>query len=108
MFNHLKILNVENIYKHEVVKLIHSVHYNYCPPAFHNFFELSSHTYSTRLKQNSSYALSKPKTDLGKRSLKFSGVKIWSKLAQSVKDHSERKKINSAFKQKNLFLICFS
>ena len=91
MFNHLKILNVENIYKHEVVKLIHSVHYNYCSPAFHNFFELSRHTYSTRLRQNSSYALSNQKLILAKDPSSFLELKFGQNLRISKRSFRAQK-----------------
>ena len=94
----LKILNVKNIYKHEVVKLIHSVHFKYCPSAFSNFFEMSSHTFPTRLRETSVFSLSKPRTELGKKSLKFSGVQKWFDLPSHLKDIQEPKKFNKNFK----------
>ena len=98
-FTELRILNVENLYEHEVAKLLHSVHYNYCPSAFSNFFEVSSHTHSTRLRQNSFFSLIKPKSEFGKKSLKFAGVKIWFKLPSNLKEVSEPSKFNLAFKK---------
>ena len=103
-FTELRILNVENLYEHEVAKLLHSVHHNYCPSAFSNFFEISSHTHSTRLRQNSSFSLIKPKSEFGKKSLKFAGVKIWFKLPSNLKEVSEPSKFNLAFK-KHYFTI---
>ena len=61
-YTQLKILDVESIYAHEVTKLIHSVYYQYCPEVFSNFFERSTHTYSTRLNQNTYYKAIKTKT----------------------------------------------
>ena len=95
----LKVLNVKSTYEHEVAKLFHSVVYNYCPKTFSNFFELSTHRYATRLRQNSCFSLMKAKTELGKKSLKFSGVKIWANLPLSVKDISESKKFNKELKK---------
>ena len=98
-FSELKILSVENIYEHEVAKLIHSVYYNYCPAAFSDFFEISTHRYCTRLRQNSCFSLMKPKTEFGKKSLRFSGVKVWFKLPSHLKETSEPKKFNVDFKK---------
>ena len=95
----LKVLNVEQTYKHEIAKMIHSVFYNYNPAAFSNFFELSTHRYGTRLRQNSCYSIMKPKTEMGKKSLKFYGVKVWIELPLCLKEISEPKKFNTKFKQ---------
>ena len=45
----------------------------------------------------------KPKTELGKKSLKFSGVKIWFKLPLNLKEEPESKRFNVEFK-KHYFL----
>ena len=37
-YTQLKVLNVKNMYYHEVSKMIHSVYYLYCPLAFFKFF----------------------------------------------------------------------
>ena len=47
-YSDLKILPVEKICEHETAKLIHSISYNYNPPAFSNFLPLTTH----RLRQN--------------------------------------------------------
>ena len=85
-FSELRIQNVQNILEHEVAKLIHSVYYKYCPPAFSDFFEVASHKYATRLRQHSFFSLMKPNTEFGKKSLKFFGVKIWFKLPSVIKE----------------------
>ena len=95
----LKTLNLKGTYQHEIAKLFHSVVYNYCPKTFSDFFELSTHRYTTRLRQNSCFSLMKAKTELGKKSLKFSGVKIWAKLPLSVKNIPESKKFNKEIKK---------
>ena len=97
-YSELKVLNVKQTCEHEVAKLFHSVLNNYCPETFSNFFELSTHSYATRLRQNSCFSLMKAKTELGKKSLKFSGVKIWASLPVSVKDITEPKKFNKKLK----------
>ena len=98
-YTQLKILDVESIYAHEVTKLIHSVYYQYCPAVFSNFFERSTHTYSTRLNQNTYYKAIKTKTELGKNSIKFSGIKQWNKLPPYLKEFPESKKFNKEFKK---------
>ena len=99
VFSELKILNVISTYEHEVAKLFHSVVNNYCPKTFSDFFELSTHRYTTRLGQNSCFSLMKAKTELGKKSLRFSGVKVWANLPLSAKDISESKNFNKELKK---------
>ena len=101
-FADLKILTIENIYEHETAKLIHSVFYKYNPPAFLDFFLLSTHRYTTRLRQNSNFSIMKPKTEMGKKSIKFFGVKLWTRLPVSLKEISEPEKFNVEFKKRNL------
>lgn len=98
-FSELKILNVQGIYEHEVSKLFHSVVNKYCPTAFENFFDRSTHEHNTRLRLNSCFSLMKAKTELGKKSLRFSGVKIWAKVPISVKEFSDSKRFNKFLKK---------
>ena len=100
-YSDLKILPVEKVFEHETAKLIHSISYNYNPPAFSNFLPLSTHRYATRLRQNSIFFISKPKTEMGKKSIKFFGVKLWIRLPLTLKDMNEPKKFNSEFKKLN-------
>ena len=95
----LKVLNIKGIYEQEVSKLFHSVVYCYCPKSFSNFFELSTHNYNTRLRSSSCFSLMKAKTELGKRSLRFSGVKIWAKVPISLKEISDSKKFSKDLKR---------
>ena len=101
-FSDLKILNVDHVFEHETAKLIHSVVFKYNPPRFSDFFEYSTHTYSTRLRQSSGFSIIKPKTEMGKKSLKFFGAKLWIKIPSFLKELSEPKKFNYEFK-KSLF-----
>ena len=102
LFSDLKILNVKNVFEHETAKLIHSVVFKYNPPGFSDFFEYSTHTYSTRLRQSSAFSIIKPKTEMGKKSLKFFGAKLWIRIPSFLKEVSEPKKFNYEFK-KSLF-----
>ena len=45
-----------------------------------------SHEHNTRNKKKACYKLPSPRTDLGKRSTKFFGVKIWSKIDEETKN----------------------
>ena len=41
----------------------------------------------------------KPKTELGKKSLRFSGVKVWAKTDLSLKEIPDSKKFNKEMKK---------
>ncbi len=101
-YSTIKMLTVKDIFNMEVVKLIHSIYHKYCPCAFANFLSLSSHNYSTRLRQNSCFSLTKAKTNFGLKSLRFSGVKIWSQVPQSIQNTLEPKKMTNMLK--NMYL----
>ena len=75
--------------------------YKYNPPAFSDFFAISTHRYTTRLRQNSNFSIIKPKTEMGKKSLKFFGVKLWIRLPVFLKEICEPKKFNVEFKKLN-------
>ena len=94
-----KIFDVENVYRHEVNKLIHSVYYQYSPDTFLNYFERILHNYSTRLNQNTNFTTTRPKSELGKKSLKFSGVKQWNNLPLSLKEITEPIKFNKELRK---------
>ena len=97
----LKILKLSEIFKIETTKLVHSIYHGYCPPAYSNFLSFPSHSYSTRLRQTQCFSLSKPRTNLGKKSLRFSGVNIWCQIPQNIKFSLDPKKMN--FLLKNMF-----
>ena len=99
LYNQLKVLNVENVYIHESTKFIHSVHYQYSPASFSNFFQHSNHRYSTRLNQDTYFIPIRPQTELFKKSLKFSGIKKWNALSSSLKNILEANKFNKSFKK---------
>ena len=99
LYTQLKVLNVGNVYIHESTKFIHSVHYQYSPASFSNFFQHSNHRYSTRLNQDTYFIPVRPQTELSKKSLKFSGVKKWNALPSSLKDIPESDKFIKSFIQ---------
>ena len=85
LFNSLNIFTVQQLYFFETAKFVHSVHNHFAPNIFQNYFQIISHSYSTRTRQNSIYALPQPRTERGKRSCVFTGVNIWSKVPHYMK-----------------------
>ena len=78
---------------------IHSIVFGYNPPAFDSFITLSSHNYSTRHAQNAHFALVRPRTEVGKKSVKYAGVKCWENIPLQLKEYRIPKSFKSGLKQ---------
>ena len=84
LLKELGVLNVNNIYNYLAG---HFRHVNkLLPNVFESFFTLSTsvHTYNTR--QQSSFRLPYHRKNLGKRPVKYTGVKIWIEFLKSEID----------------------
>ena len=79
------ILNVYQTYFYEVSKLMHSISNCRNPDAFNEYFTFTTHSHSTRNSENTHYFLPQPRTNLGKRSICYNGVTIWSKIPNNIK-----------------------
>ena len=55
--------------------------------------------YTAGLRENSCFSIMKPRTELGKRSLKIFGIKLWISLPLSLKEMSEPGKFNYEFRK---------
>ena len=85
LYSSLNILTVQQLYFFETAKFVHSVHNHFPPNIFHEYFQSISHSYNTRTRQNSNFALPQPRTEKGKRSCLYTGVNIWAKVPQHMK-----------------------
>ena len=85
LYSSLNILTVQQLYFFETAKFVHSIHNRFSPIIFYDYFQSISHSYSTRNRQNSNFALPQPRTEKGKRSCVYSGVNIWTKVPQHMK-----------------------
>ena len=86
LFNFLNILTIQQLHFFETAKFVHSVHNHFSPTIFNNYFQSISHSYSTRTRQNSNFALPQPRTEKGKRSCVYTGVNVWAKVPQHMKN----------------------
>ena len=99
-YRYLKVLCLNDLYTLELSKFMHSIYFGYNPTSFDNHIEVSNHRYATRLKQNAHFALSKPRTESGKKSVRYAGVKCWTNLSSDLKEISNRKMFSSKLKQR--------
>ena len=97
-YKHLKILTIENLFRMNIGKFMHSIYHGYNPPAFDSSFPLCSHSYSTRHAQNAHFALARPRTETGKKAIGYAGVKCWTDIPVSLKILKNPKSFNTAFK----------
>ena len=73
------------MYFYEVSKFMHNVYHGRNPNAFGNYFQPIIHSYNTRTRQQQTYNLPQPRTERGKRSLRYHGVEIWSQVPEHKK-----------------------
>ena len=85
-----------------------NITHKYNPSALSDLFAISTHRYTTRLRQNSNFSIIKPKTVMEKKSLKFFGVKLWIRRPVFLKEISEPKKFNFKFKKLNFLNFSLS
>ena len=86
LMKELGVLNVKNIYNYLAGQFMFRYVNKLLPNVFESYFTLSTsvHTYNTR--QQSSFRLPYYRTNLGKRSVRYTGVKIWSEVLKSEID----------------------
>ena len=87
------------MHTNQLCNFIHSIFFGYSPPAFESFMPICQHNYSTRHAQNANYALVRPRTETGKKSVRYAGVKCWENIPIQVKEHDNPKRFKSALKQ---------
>ena len=86
LFAELNILQVDDVIKLEVAKLMHSVLGNDKP----QFKKLSAqiHGYQTRHSTQLNYFLPRKCIKIGKKCFQFYGSKIWQEVPNDIKTHS--------------------
>ena len=84
----LKILKVNELHFYETAKFMYKVYHNQLPLAFHDYFQAITHSYNTRTRIDVGFALPRPRTERGKRSLKYSGIEVWACVPDRMKSMS--------------------
>ena len=96
-------MDVKSLYFYEVSKFMHSVYHGRNPHAFDDYFQNISHSHNTRHRHTQIYSLPQPRTERGKRSLKYIGVEIWAKIPDNLKTINNPKRFNYLLKE-HIFL----
>ena len=97
-YTHLNLLTLDNLYSLEISKFMYRNSKSTLPASFDGYFRPIEHQYNTRTKSNSNMTFPRPRTDLGKQSIKFQGVKIWSELPPSIRDASSYENFSTLVK----------
>jgi len=87
LYAQLKILNLNDIYKLQIAKLMHKFKHDCLPSVFnHLFTKLDNiHSYNTRQKTFQEYIVPRKILAIAQKSLAYTGVKIWESLDQNLK-----------------------
>ena len=76
----LSVLNVKNIYNYLVGQFMLRYENKLLPNVFGSYFTLSNTIHAYNTKQQSSCRLPYYRTNLGKHSVRYTGVKIWTEV----------------------------
>ena len=90
LYQKLKFLKIDDVYKLELRKFLYLYHVNDLPEIFETYF-LSidhAHHYNTRSKSNANYFVNSVRTNSGKNSIKFLGARLWNQIESQLKLNS--------------------
>ena len=85
-YKKLNILRINELYTLEIGKFMYRSNKNMLPSSFDQYFDEIKHNYQTRSRTNNNLVMPMPRTDIGKQSIKFTGVKIWSDIPLEIKN----------------------
>ena len=94
----LGILRLDEMYIMEVGKFMYKYSKADLPLSFGEYYRYINHSYGTRTRLNSDFSLPQPRTELGKQSIRYAGVKIWSEIPQNIKNSDKLQVFSDKFK----------
>ena len=88
LYDELKLLKLNKIYKLEISKLMYKFKFESLPICFNQYFVLPSetHSYSTRFVTGDNYSLTRFNKSDSQRSIRYEGPKIWNELPADIKN----------------------
>ena len=86
----LKILKVNELHFFETAKFMHRIYHNQMPLAFRDYFQGIAHSYNTRTRNNVGFVIPRPRTERGKKSLKYTGIEVWADVPDYIKSVSNK------------------
>ena len=97
-YKKLGILKLDQIYFAEVGKFMFRKHKLTLPLSFDGYYNHINHNHNTRTRLHSEFSLPCPRTELGKQSIKYTGVKIWSKIPNDLKNSTNLQSFSTQIK----------
>ena len=79
---------MDDLYTLEISKFMFRNSETSLPSAFDEYFRPIGHEYNTRARTSENLTTPRPRTEFGKQSIKYTGVKIWNSLPSTVQDAS--------------------
>ena len=94
LYDELKLLKLNNIYKLEVSKFMYKFKSKSLPICSDEYFVLPSkvHSYSTRFVTGDNYSLTRFNKSNSQRSICYQGPKIWNELPAEIKNIAQKNK----------------
>ena len=102
-FFSLEILDIQSLYKYELIKLIFKMRNGVTPNAFKNFIHRTNHRFGTRSRNLGDYVLPHPNTERDKSSIKYQGAICWNSLPPHLKKCTNKIKFLQLLKSHLLF-----
>ena len=87
-YKRLKLFTINSLYKLETAKFIKLFKDGKLPAEFDSIGEPINHHHQTRIAMQINYQLPHVRTDLGKSSIKFQGIKVWNNLPEQIKNQN--------------------
>ena len=97
-YRKLGILKLDQIYFSEVGKFMFRKHKHTLPLSFDGYYKNINHNHNTRTRLHSEFSLPCPRTELGKQSIKYTGVKIWSEISNDLKNSTNLQSFSTMIK----------
>ena len=87
LYAQLKILNLNDIYKLQIAKLMHKFKHDCLPAVFNYLFTKLDNilSYNTRQKTSQEYIFTRKRLATAQKFLAYIGVKIWESLDKNLK-----------------------
>ena len=83
-------MDINTMFFYEAAKFMHSIHNDYSPEVFENYFDAIQHSYNKRTRNTSYYRTPQPRTERGKKSIKYRGVEVWTLVPENLRSLSSK------------------
>ena len=97
--SNLGILNIPNLYKFELIKLVFNIRNGVAPKVFKTFINTINHSHGTRSRNLGNYNVPQPNTERDKTSIKYQCATCWNSLPSELKSCNIKTKFLESLKK---------